>query len=51
MGPLAPRNGKGKWIGEWELGTEREKEWSSSSDLRSKTYFMNYNIEMHDNTI
>jgi len=39
--PLAPQNGKGKGkgVGEWDLGSEREKEWSSSNDLRRKTYF------------
>ena len=53
MGPLAPKNGKGKGKGvvERELGSEREKEWSSGNDLRRKTYFTNYDIGMQDNTI
>ena len=51
MGPLAPKNGKGKGTGEWELGSEREKEWSSSNDLRRKTYFTDHDIGMQDNTI
>ena len=53
MDPLAPQNGKGKGkgVGEWDLGSEREKEWSSSNDLRRKAYLTNYDIEMQDNTI
>jgi len=53
MGTLAPKNGKekGKGVGERELGSEREKEWSSSNVLRRKTYFTNYDIGMQDNTI
>ena len=53
MGPLAPKTGKGKGkgVGERELGSEREKEWSSDNDLRRKTYFTNYNIGMQDNII
>jgi len=53
VGPLAPKNGKGKGkgVGKWELGSEREKEWSRGNDLRRKTYFTNYDIRMQDNTI
>ena len=53
IGPLDPKNwkGKGKGLGEWELGSEREKEQSSDNDLRRKTYFTNYDIGMQDNTI
>ena len=53
MGPLAPKNGKGKGkrVGEWELDSEREKEWSSGNNLRRKTYFTNYDIGMQDNAI
>jgi len=44
--------GKGKGVGEQELGSEREKkEWSSGNNLRRKTYFTNYDIRMQDNTI
>ena len=52
VGPLAPKNGKGKGKGvvERELGSEREKEWSSGNDLRRKTYFTKYNMRMQDNT-
>ena len=52
MGLLAPKNGNGKGngVGEWELGSEREKEQSSCNDLR-RTYFSNYDIRMQDNTI
>lgn len=38
-------NGKGKEAGEWELGTEREKEWTSS---RRKNYFTNCDVRMQD---
>ena len=53
MGPPAPQNGKGKGkgVGEQELGSEREKERSSGNNLRRKTYFINYDIGMQDNTI
>ena len=53
MGPPAPKNGKGKGkgVGKRKLGSEREKELSSSNDLRRKTYFTNYDIGMQDNTI
>jgi len=38
--PWLPKNGKGKGkgVGKRELGSEREKEWSSSNDLRRKIY-------------
>ena len=38
--PWLPKNGKGKGkgVGKRELGSEREKERSSSSDLRRKIY-------------
>ena len=54
--PWAPwlpkkREGKGKEVGEWDLGSEREKEWSSGNDLRRKTYCTSYDIRMQDNTI
>ena len=41
MDPLAPRKWEGKRErgSEWELGSETEKEWRSSNDLRRKTYF------------
>ena len=53
MGPPAPKNGKGKGkgVGKRKLGSEREKELSSSNDLRRKTYFTNYDIGMQNNTI
>ena len=53
MGPLAPKNGKGKGkeVGKRELDSEREKEWSRGNDLRRKTYFTNYDIGMQDSTI
>ena len=53
MGPLAPKNGKGKGKGveERELGSEREKEQSSGNKLRWKTYFTKRDIGMQDNTI
>ena len=53
MGPLAPKNGKGKGKGveERELGSEREKEQSSGHNLRWKIYFTNRDIGMQDNTI
>jgi len=51
MGPLAPQNGKGKGkgVGERELGSEREREWSSGNDLRRKAYFTGHDIGMQDN--
>ena len=56
VGPWAlwlPKNwkGKGKGVGKRKLGSEREKELSSSNDLRRKTYFTNYDIGMQNNTI
>ena len=53
MGPLPPKNvkGKGKGVGEWQLGSEREKERSSGNDVRRKTYFTNYGIRMQDKAI
>jgi len=53
VGPLAPKNGKGKGrgVGERELGSEREKERCSGNDLRRKTYFTNFDIGMQGNTI
>jgi len=55
VGPLAPKNGKGKGkeVGEWELGSDwgKKKEWSSCNVLRRKSYFTNYDIGMQDNTI
>jgi len=43
--------GKGKGVVEQKLGSEREKERSSGNNLRSKTYFTNYDIRMEGNTI
>ena len=53
MGPLALKKWEGKKerVAERELGSEREKERSSSNDLRRKTYFTNYDIGMQDDTI
>jgi len=41
VGPLALKKWEGKKerVAERELGSEREKERSSSNDLRRKTYF------------
>ena len=56
VGPWAPWlpkkwEGKKERVAERELGSEREKERSSSNDLRRKAYLTNYDIEMQDNTI
>ena len=48
MGPLAPKNGKGKRerVGRWELGQKQR----SGNDLRRKTKFY-YDIGKQDNTL
>jgi len=46
---MGREKGKGQGKGSW--AQRREKERSSSNDLRRKTYFTNYGIGMQDNTI
>ena len=54
VGPIARKKnekGKGKGVGEQDLGSEREREWSRGNDVRRKAYFAGHDIGMQDNTI
>ena len=46
-GPIARKKnekGKGKGVGEQDLGSEREREWNSGNDLRRNAYFTGHDI-------
>ena len=52
MGPLAPKNGKGKGkrVGEGELGSERRKRMEQQQRSKEEN-LLYYDIRMQDNTI